>query len=205
MNKNLIIHKIKIDWIDLINNLFNRETWGKEINIYNYKDININGIVYGVNMKYNTLELQILIKYPYNDEIRNEMTFFYIFLNNFSVEDINSILNKKIIGLINEVKDDIKKKEITKKLKSIHFNINDIDFSSDDFKQLAPYLEIDYKLSQQFIDDDLKNLVIENIKEKYLRILNYLFIEKFKVLMKTFSNDLINDLENFKNKILEMK
>ncbi|NCD07326.1 MAG: hypothetical protein EOL97_14530 [Spirochaetia bacterium] len=173
---NLEIVKHNIDWLKIIEMTLKRKDWGKTYNLYIYGDVVVSATMESFNFPLNQATFKIEVKYP-EDNYHNSWdnyTMLYIYLSNYSIDDIERLIKNRIKKLL----DELIKMRLRKKAKQLY---SEFEFESDDIDEemmekynlLEDYYEINNISNDNFrssalsdFEDTILNLANENYKEK---------------------------------------
>ena len=176
MNKDLEIKTTKVDYLKLIQLALKKKDWGKIYTIHNYADVAINVCIKEMNFKKNMATFELTVNYNGGnvDNYYNTYDVQY-YLENFKVEDFESIMDKKIIRLINQAIDYIAKREAQAEYRNLQFNYWDI--TEDKIKD-SEYASEWNKI--QKIDSDIREKFEATIKEAVKDALNKPYDDKVR-------------------------
>jgi len=181
MNKALEIKSTKVDYLKLIQLALNKQDWGKVYTINTYGDVLINVSIKTMNFKRNSAIFELTCVYNgVTDTWYNSIEVEYM-LSNFKVEEFETLINKRIIRLVNECIEYTARKEGQSKYADLKYNYWDI---TEDKIQDSDYASEWNKI--QKIDSDIREKFEDSIKEAVEAQLNVPYEENVKKYIETF-------------------
>lgn len=159
----------KVNWLDVINMAFNRQDWGKTFNLFVLNDVKVEITMFSFNFSSNYAEFKLEITYDEDEQHDgwDNYGFLQLYLSNYSIGDMNRLVTKKIISLLQEIIRKRLKKVAQKKYYDLHYDESD---------------EIMEEFGDKDVIDEIGEISNENARESALssyleEILDYANVE----------------------------
>lgn len=170
MSNNLEIIKNKVDWMKIIQMTLKRKDWGKTYNLYVLNDVTIKSTMESFNFKFNKAIFEIKIDYPledYDNQYFN-YTMIELYMDNYSLDDMERLIHKKIITLLKDVIRFRIKKLGQEEYSDLKYNIYDIGV--DEIKKYR--YEEDYNEINNISNDTFKEVAMSELYDMILLEMN---------------------------------
>jgi len=189
------IKEHKIDWLKIINLAFKRRDWGKIYTLYNYKDVTVSCEMVRFDFSRSMATFKIFCSYVYNEENfdgddYSDYEFVDYFLNNFTIKDFKSIVNRKIITLFKNIIHFRTEREAKDKYRDLHHSSWDLNLEKE-----VENLELsdDYDKLNSIDNETIRDRLIDEFSDSVLELLN----EKYNEKVEEYMNNNQVDIPNF--------
>jgi len=175
----LALRKENVDWLKIINMMFKKEDWGKRYTLYTSGDATVTATMRSFDFELNEAVFDLRLSFSVNDEIHTGWASIHYRLKNFSIEDFEMHLKKKLVSLITDTEKKINITLAKRKVKAkeyFYWNMTEKHYKE------AGYSDAFDKIKE--LPEELQDSIIESLNDKTADKLNELFLKELNEIMK---------------------